>query len=96
MLVPEGIGSMPTWEDFSKMIAEYPAEAGAFALFVLGFSGIFFWWYYRERIAGHKEEIERLKGRLTEGGTSSAQAEMLKQKRLLDKQKRNRDRTRPF
>jgi hypothetical protein len=96
MLNPKGDWAMPSWENFSRMIAEYPAEAVAFGLFVLGLSGAFFWWYFRERIAGHKEEIQRLKGRLAEGGSRSADAELLKQKRLLDKQKRNRDRIKPF
>jgi hypothetical protein len=77
---------MPTWEAFSNMIKAYPSEAIALVVVVIGLAGFLVMWFYEHfRIAGYKEEIERLKGRSAHGGKS---AEVLKQERLLDKQRR--------
>ena len=80
---------IPNWGDFTAMIKAYPAEAFAFAIFVSVIVGAFIHWLYRQRIAGFKEEIERLNTRLADqkddAGTAAA---FLHQQRLLEKQRR--------
>jgi hypothetical protein len=83
------VRGMPTsYGDFSEMIKAYPAEALALFMFALAIGAIAMSVVEGKRIAGLKEENERLRGRLAEGGSKSEDAELFKQKRLMDKQRR--------